>query len=358
VIFEVDEQLATLRHLAGKDRFLGERGRIGGRNKRHEADRKPLIVKVPKGTVVWVRTDDYRLLSGRQFYGEDAALANRMGISNDPKPYKNLEARWPWAIFNSKFSISNQLSNESISNDQKWVQIADLDKPGDRVVVARGGRGGLGNATFAKSRFTAPKLAHKGEWGELWRVRLELKVLADVGFVGLPNVGKSSLLAVLTAAKPEIANYPFTTITPNLGVLRQAQDKLIIADIPGLIEDAHAGKGLGVAFLKHIERCKVLVYVLAADVRARHTSPVQEELWEQYQIVRREVEAYGRGLADKPFVVAINKCDLITDYRLQITENFEQKGVRPVMVSALTGEGLEEMVEVMVEVMEELATSD
>src|SRR5215210_1323205 len=179
--------------------------------------------------------------------------------------------------------------------------LADLSRPDDEVMVARGGRGGLGNVHYVTSTNQAPTVAQKGEQGEERWLTLELKSIADVGLVGYPNVGKSSLLAALTAARPKIGDYPFTTLEPNLGVAEQGDFLFVLADIPGLIEGAHRGVGLGHQFLRHVERARILLHV----VDAAGPDPVTA-----YREVRRELELYNPALAVKPELVALNKIDL------------------------------------------------
>jgi len=190
------------------------------------------------------------------------------------------------------------------TDDEGWSQLADLASEGQRVLVARGGRGGLGNAHFATSTNRAPRKVQPGEPGEEKRLRLELKLLADVGLVGFPNAGKSTLIARISAARPKIADYPFTTLTPNLGVVGLSNDRsFVVADVPGLIEGAHRGLGLGHRFLKHLERTKALVHVV--DVSgASGRNPVED-----LDTVRRELELFAPELAAKPQLVAANKID-------------------------------------------------
>jgi GTP-binding protein len=211
--------------------------------------------------------------------------------------------------------------------------MADLVFPGQRVMVARGGRGGLGNTHFATSTHQAPKHAQKGEPGEERRLRLELRLIADVGLVGLPNAGKSTLLSTLTAATPKIADYPFTTLEPNLGVLDLAVDDPLddrrptLADLPGLIEGASAGAGLGHAFLRHVERTRVLVHVVDMSV----ADPERD-----YQVIRDELEARDPALLDKTTLVAANKMDLEPDPEMlrAFGEARRREGLDVVYISA------------------------
>ncbi|MGH2656387.1 MAG: GTPase ObgE [Actinomycetota bacterium] len=210
--------------------------------------------------------------------------------------------------------------------------VADLVGPGARVVVARGGRGGRGNASLASTRNRAPKTAEPGEPGEEHRVELELRLVADIGLVGLPNAGKSTLLSKLTAARPKIADYPFTTLAPNLGVADDGERRLVVADVPGLIEGAHQGRGLGHRFLRHVSRCRVLAYVIDAS------APDPEA---DLATVRAEVAAFDPALAARPSVVVVTKADLVEALpRLDQTQ---------VTVSAVTGEGVDTLAERLAE---------
>src|SRR5207302_6542523 len=179
---------------------------------------------------------------------------------------------------------------------------------GQRVLVARGGRGGLGNARFATSTNRAPRKVQPGEPGEIKELRFELKLLADVGLVGFPNAGKSTLIARVSAARPKIADYPFTTLTPNLGVVRLGEDRsFVVADVPGLIEGAHRGQGLGHQFLRHLERTKVLVHVV--DI----SSATGRDAVADLDVVRHELELFQPALAARPQLVAANKIDALDD---------------------------------------------
>ncbi|HTP42043.1 MAG TPA: GTPase ObgE [Nitrospiria bacterium] len=215
--------------------------------------------------------------------------------------------------------------------------LADLSASGQTLVAAKGGRGGRGNARFATPTHRAPRRADPGEPGEERTLRLELKLLADVGIVGFPNAGKSTLLSAISKARPKIADYPFTTLTPQLGVARDAAGRnFIVADIPGLIEGAHAGKGLGHQFLRHVERTRVMLHLVDAGV-GRAGDPVKE-----FRILRKELTAYQPGLAEKPMVLAANKIDAQGDGgHVAALRRYAKKEKIPFFaVSAVTGEGL------------------
>jgi len=222
--------------------------------------------------------------------------------------------------------------------------LADLAHEGQRVLVAKGGRGGMGNARFATSTNRAPRKVQPGEDGEIKNLRLELKLLADVGLVGFPNAGKSTLISRISAARPKIADYPFTTLTPNLGVVRLSDDRsFVVADVPGLIEGAHRGLGLGHQFLRHLERTKVLVHLV--DVSgASGRDPVQD-----LDTLRNELELFHAELAAKPQIVAANKIDAVDDpSRVAALEKRAKTLKLPFFrVSAASGAGVPELVEAM-----------
>ncbi len=212
--------------------------------------------------------------------------------------------------------------------------VADLIAPGQQVVVARGGRGGRGNARFATSTHQAPREHERGQQGQERKLSLELKLLADVGLVGLPNSGKSTLLAKLSAAQPKIADYPFTTLHPELGVVRLGEYRqFVLADIPGLISGAHLGKGLGIQFLRHIERTRVLLFLL--DI----TGPEPQR---DYQTLCDELALFKADLLKKPSLVVLNKIDLWPE-GLPYPRIKARTGTRRHVISALTGEGIEKL---------------
>ena len=197
------------------------------------------------------------------------------------------------------------------TSEREWTLFADLAEPGQRVLVARGGKGGLGNAFYATSTNRAPRKSQPGLPGEARKLRLHLKLLADVGLVGYPNAGKSTLISRISAAKPKIADYPFTTLTPNLGVVLMRDDRsFVVADVPGLIEGAHTGHGLGDRFLKHLERTKVLIVLV--DVSGLSGRAPADDL----DVLRRELALFDAELGSKPQLVAANKMDAATDESL------------------------------------------
>ena len=278
VFLRANPQLSTLSHLLKDEKYYAENGKPGMGRKKHGRNGKDLIIDVPVGTIV-------------------------------------------------KDAFTGEV-------------IADLDEPWKVTCVARGGKGGRGNVHFKSPTRRAPRIAERGERGERRVIDLELKILADAALIGYPNVGKSSIISRLSNAKPKIANYPFTTLTPNLGVVRVSPGKeFLIADIPGLIEGAADGKGLGNVFLRHVERCFVLVHVLdGAAVEGRDTA-------EDYFAIRKELEKYSPELSKKDEIVIVNKIDMLSDRdRKELKDELEKEiGKEVLLVSAVTLEGLEDL---------------
>ncbi len=229
-----------------------------------------------------------------------------------------------------------------IFNDTTGELLADMTQDGQQVTIAKGGRGGLGNSNFKTSVNQAPTHAQTGEAGEQIWIRLQLKLLSDAGLLGLPNAGKSTFLAATTRAKPKIADYPFTTLKPQLGVVYVDDKEFVLADIPGLIEGASNGKGLGDRFLKHIERCGVLLHLIDAS---------SENICESYRIIRGELEGYSEDLLDKPEVIALNKIDLLDEdeikEKVKELQNFIKKSggkkQKIFLISAATQKGIKEV---------------
>jgi GTPase len=221
--------------------------------------------------------------------------------------------------------------------------VHDFASPDERVVVARGGRGGRGNARFATSTHQAPREHEEGRPGEDRYFRMELKLLADVGLVGYPNVGKSTLISRISAARPKIADYPFTTLQPNLGVavVGQPPDErsFVVADIPGLIEGAHTGTGLGVQFLRHIERTRLLVHLVDVSDSSGRPDPVKD-----MQVIAGELESFGAGLEKKPMIVVASKIDAVNKDKLAKLKRYcKKEGLDLFPISAVTGKGIDEL---------------
>ena len=217
--------------------------------------------------------------------------------------------------------------------------IADLDRDGTEFLIARGGKGGKGNARFATATSQAPSFAQQGEAGEERDLELELKLIADVGLVGLPNAGKSTLLSAISSAKPKIASYPFTTLEPLLGVVSSGDNTtFVVADIPGLIEGASKGHGLGLQFLRHIERTRVLLHLVDVS-EEQELSPVK-----RFQLIEKELTVYGKGLASKPIIIVATKLDAADDKRLTSLKKFAARKKLPfVAISAITRAGLPDL---------------
>jgi GTPase len=245
-------------------------------------------------------------------------------------------------------------------DDQTGETIADLAVPGQRVLVAHSGRGGRGNQHFAKPWHQAPREHEDGFPGEERHLRLELKLLADVGLVGFPNAGKSTLISVISAARPKIANYPFTTLEPNLGVVnadggtgkegREIGRTFVVADLPGLIEGAHQGAGLGIRFLRHVERTRLLVHLIDTS-NANADDPVHA-----FKVINGELAAFSESLTQKPMIVVATKHDATTDpTRLEaLRDHCKQHGLQFHSISAVTGEGVKELVRSIADVLDKI----
>jgi len=222
-----------------------------------------------------------------------------------------------------------------IYNDDKSVILADLTKKNQKIILAKGGKGGMGNTNFKSSTNQAPRrFTFGGEIEEkyLW---LSLKLFADVGIVGKPNAGKSTLLSKVSAATPKVANYPFTTLHPILGVINQFEEEIVLADIPGLIEGAHEGKGLGDQFLAHIERCKIILHVLDSS---------EKNVLENYKSIREELKKYGKNLNQKKEIIALSKIDLIDGDINNLSKIIEKEtNIEPIHFSSFSKDGLEEL---------------
>jgi GTPase len=232
-----------------------------------------------------------------------------------------------------------------IYEEDRETLVADLTERGQRTVLARGGNGGFGNAHFKSSTNRAPRRANPGQTGEEHTIHLRLKLIADAGIVGLPNAGKSTFLAAVSAAKPKIADYPFTTLQPQLGVVDIDGREFVLADIPGLIEGAHEGIGLGDRFLGHVERCRVLLHLIDGT---------DGDAGSAYKTIRAELSAYGHGLADKPDIVALNKADALSAGEIKEQAARLRRAAKgsPLIISAVSGQGVLEVLRALMAVIE------
>ena len=289
VVIEAVDGLNTLIDYRYQQHFKAQRGVNGMGKDRHGANGKPIVLKVPVGTQVF--DEDRRTL------------------------------------------------------------LHDFTRLGETFVLAEGGNGGFGNAHFKSSTNRAPRHANPGQPGEERWIWLRLKLIADAGLVGLPNAGKSTFLAKVSAARPKIADYPFTTLHPQLGVVRADGREFVLADIPGLIEGAHEGTGLGARFLGHIERCRVLLHLV--DATCEHAGKA-------YRTVRAELDAYDAGLADKLEIVALNKIDAVAPDELKAQKDRLRRAAKktPLLIAGATGEGVQEALRALVKVIDEAPVSD
>jgi len=245
---------------------------------------------------------------------------------------------------NGKDKIMKVPVGTEVYEEDGETLIADLTTVGQRITLAKGGNGGFGNAYFKSSTNQAPRNANPGQPAQELTIRLRLKLIADAGLIGLPNAGKSTFLATVTAAKPKIADYPFTTLHPQLGVVRVDEREFVIADLPGLIEGAHEGVGLGDRFLGHTERCRVLLHLVDG---------MTDDAGRDYRTVRGELEAYGQGLTDKPEIVALSKADAMTPEQIKTQVAKLKKACKktPLVLSSASGQGVQEVLRALLKVI-------
>jgi GTP-binding protein len=286
VYIVADRSVTTLNYFRRKRRFKAVSGKSGGKQKKHGAKGDDLLIKVPLGTVVFLKEDKLETL------------------------------------------------------------LADLNQVDQKALVAKGGKGGLGNVHFATSTNQAPRKATKGKPGEEYCIVLDLKLIADVGIIGYPNVGKSTLLSVVSKARPKIADYPFTTREPALGVVEVGMKTFVLAEIPGLVDGAHLGRGLGHEFLRHAERTKVLLHVLDGG---------SQSIVDDMNNLNRELALYKPEMAQKPQVVVVNKIDL-PEVKARLPETrqlFSSLGIKAFFVSAVTGQGVSELMSETAKILNE-----
>ncbi|MDR2676475.1 MAG: GTPase ObgE [Endomicrobium sp.] len=291
VYIEVDSHVDSLIKLSHRSIFKAEDGLNGSPKNRFGKCGKDLIIKIPRGTLVF-------------------------------------------------------------KNDKFFADLKDIY---EKILVVKGGRGGRGNFSFKTNRRTIPRIAERGEFGEIAKVKLELRIIADIGFIGLPNAGKSTLLSKISAATPKIASYPFTTLVPNLGVVKcdyRKKKHLIVADIPGIVKDAHKGKGLGLEFLRHIERTKVLVHIIDA------TGFGDKNLNESYRIVNDELQKYSKSISKKPVIVVLNKIDLCDSQKYIKRFKKYLKNKKVFEISAITDNNFDILINEMLKMLEKSSVTD
>ena len=280
IIFIADENLSTLHDLTYKKEYIASKGGNGKGKNMHGKNGENIFIKVPLGTII-----------------------------------RELKSK---------------------------VVLVDLDKEGEHYTVVRGGNGGFGNARFKTKNNTAPRMANDGQKGEIKELELELKVLADVGLVGFPNAGKSTFISVVSNAKPKIADYPFTTLTPNLGILKLEYNSCVIADIPGIIKGASKGKGLGFNFLKHIDRTKILIFIV--DINS-------ENIAEEYETLKLELKTYKKDLLDKPKILFLSKSDTKDD---DLFDKQNLKNIDYLEISSVSKKGLNKAKQLIFKTMNSL----
>lgn len=318
--------LNTLHNFVGRKSFEAQPGEMGGKTSMSGKGGEDLIIQVPVGTIVWKL---------------DEELAETVGVE------KELSAE---DYSDEKAEVSQQTLNSLKLDEIPKTKVVEILENGQKFLLVKGGNGGHGNEYYKAADNTTPMEADKGEPGEELNVLLELKLLADLGLVGFPNAGKSTFLSLVTKANPKIANYPFTTLEPNLGVMSVGEGKeVVIADIPGLIEGAGEGKGLGIQFLRHVERCRGLMFVLfleESDIFDESLSAKEKvkKIKEQYQALVKELKTYGEKLGTLPQFISVSKIDLYDEeLRAEIKRELRVNKEDPILWSAITKEGIDEL---------------
>lgn len=413
VIIRGNKNINTLHNYAGVKKYAATDGQPGGKNKQHGFKGEDLVLEVPLGTVVWlikendisrVRRKKYQkplvnfdfentgdeqndldieqtnvdieqndktdnIIKENDFFRLNT-LFQRKDLSfqkfykdwgehkPDPKPVDTVhqiqlqQEKVEVKEFSNLDKILDSDFDEFNKTDKlTGIKLVEIREHGQTEVVCQGGFGGRGNHAFRGPSNQTPLEAEYGSYGEKKEVILELRLLADLGLVGFPNAGKSTLLSRITKANPKIANYPFTTLEPNLGVLMEdnGEREMVVADIPGLIEGANLGKGLGNRFLRHIENCQKLLYVLFFEEHLVYDEEISakakaDQLWKQYQQLRKELGDHHQFLLEKPSLVALNKIDIYDEDLIKaVLAKFKKEGEQLLLFSGVTGEGLEQL---------------
>ncbi len=342
VIFEADQGLSTLLDLRFRQHLRAEHGQPGGTRDMNGRGGEDLVVRVPVGTMVFIEGiagDDGEPPPWRRHRDDDADEMETIYVVEDPDDY---DAAVEAGV------IGEEASRSYADDARRGELVGDLTSHEQRLVVARGGRGGRGNIHFRSSTNRAPDRSEPGTSGEGFWLRLELKLLADVGIVGFPNVGKSTLIRKISRARPRVGAYPFTTLVPNLGVASLPGGRsMVVADVPGLIEGASEGKGLGHQFLRHLERTRVLLHLLAPD-----PTPGREPL-RDLDTLEHELGQFGEdgdAFEGRPRVVALNKVDVLGDEEgtamiRDLRRRLRERNIPLFVISAKTGEGVDKLLE-------------
>ncbi len=354
VLIRTTKHLTTLSHLAGKHEIVALPGAPGTGKSMHGYNGEPTIIEVPEGTFVWQVSENRAAARRRK-------LANlREGLVRDQVRFEQFQFEFIGAPMPTRpvapdlepmLDRSEMKQRGFHPEEQGFTLLGKLEQAGDELILAQGGFGGRGNETFKSGTERTPLRAEWGSLGEERLVILELRLLADVGLVGLPNAGKSTLISVLTKARPKIANYPFTTLEPNLGVAKSPDGReLVIADIPGLIGGASEGKGLGYDFLRHVDHSQSLLFVLFIEdtnLEAALADPKQgaQFVWDQYELLDAELSKYNKQMMKKRRLVSCNKIDLYSpELKKAIAATFKKHKTAIQFISAGTTEGVQDLV--------------
>jgi GTPase len=340
IIIVADTGLSTLLDFKYRRHYAADRGEDGRNKDQYGAAGEDLVLRVPVGTVV------YEDNAGARDAGDDLAAKAHHGDGDDADDAGEQGEADADADEGSDEADGGEPTGPTVGGREPAranAPLADMAEAGSRFVIARGGKGGRGNIHFKTPWNQAPRTAEPGTLGEERTVRLELKLLADVGLLGYPNVGKSTFIRRVSRARPRVADYPFTTLVPNLGVVQLSDERhFVIADIPGLIEGASQGAGLGHQFLRHVERCRVLLHIVEATFT---TGPDRSPLHD-FDVINSELAGYSEALTGKPQVVVLNKIDAMASDEVSMARRaFADRGVELLTVSAATGAGIDAVLE-------------
>lgn len=384
IIIQGADNFSSLQHLSGVKGYEAKTGQSGGNKKRKGPKGEDLIIKVPVGTKIWLLAENEISQVRRQRYSLDYKL-NRDEVEfkkyylssiGEAYPGDQLDQVIPILDDSAVKGLENQADRKQLKQQLRDLQAA-IDSPTDtlkdidfkklpkqhlleitaadqQVILCQGGFGGRGNNTFKGPANTTPMEAEQGTLGEHKVVVLEQLLLADIGLVGFPNAGKSTLISVLTQARPKVGDYPFTTLEPHLGVMTIKDKEVVVADIPGLIEGASQGKGLGHAFLRHVEHCRLLLFVLFLSEEAVFDEDLSvtkkaEKIYKQFTKLHQELSDYGQELINKPYLIGVNKLDLYSPELIQAIQDIFAKNKQEVFLfSAATKEKVDSLLDDLV----------